>query len=124
MRRRQVVGRAGDSSARSRDAARLHQTRSPDKVDELREWLRIVNGQRRAEALATLVDEACSHEQAVLIEGKDGPMVVYVMEVADVDHSRRAAEQSSHPIDGDHREVMQRTLGDPVPSELLLDLHP
>ena len=95
-----------------------------EKVDELRNWLRTVNGPRRAEALVTLIDETCSHEQAFLIEGKDGPVVVYVMEVADVEQSRRAAELSSHPIDADHRQVMQRTVGDAVSSEVLLDLHP
>ena len=94
-----------------------------DKVDELREWLHMVNDRRRAEALATLVDEGCSHEQALLIDGKDGPVVVYVMEVADVEESRRAAEKSTHPIDADHRNVMRGALGDVVPSELLLDLH-
>ena len=95
-----------------------------DKVDELRQWLQTVNGPRRSEAVATLVDETCRHEQAFLIEGKDGPIVVYVMEVADVERSRRSAEQSRHPIDTDHRRVMQRAVGDAVPSELLLDLHP
>lgn len=95
-----------------------------DKVDELRDWLQTVNGPRRAEALATLVDETCGHEQVLLIEGKDGPVVVYVMEVADVERSRRAAEQSSHPIDADHRRVIQRAVGDAVPSEMLLDLYP
>jgi hypothetical protein len=46
------------------------------------------------------------------------------MEVADVERSRQAAEQSLHPIDADHRRVMQRAVGDAVPSELLLDFHP
>jgi hypothetical protein len=68
-----------------------------------------------------LVDETCTHEQAFLIEGKEGSVVVYVMEVADVEQSRRARERSSHPIDADHRRVMQRAVGDAVPSELLLD---
>jgi hypothetical protein len=96
----------------------------PAYVDDLRKWLQTFNGPRRNEALATLVDETCTHEQAFLIEGKEGPVVVYVMEVADVEQSRRAPERSSHLIDADHRRVMQRALGDAVPSELLLDLHP
>jgi Family of unknown function (DUF6176) len=100
----------------------IHHVR-PAHVDDLREWLQTVNGPRRDEALATLVDETCTHEQAFLIEGKEGPVVVYVMEVADVERSRRAPERSSHPIDVDHRRVMQLALGDAVPSELLLDLH-
>jgi hypothetical protein len=96
----------------------------PEHVNDLREWLRTVDGPRREEALATLVDETCTHEQAFLIEGKDGPVVVYVMEVEDVERSRQAAERSSHLIDADHRRVMRRALGDAVPVEVLLDLHP
>ena len=63
-------------------------------------------------------------EQAFLIECGSGSVLVYVMEVGDVERSRHAAEQSSHPIDADHRRVMQLAVGDAVPSELLLDLHP
>jgi Family of unknown function (DUF6176) len=96
----------------------------PAHVDDLREWLQTVNGPRRDEALETLVEETCTHEQAFLIEGKEGPVLVYVMEVADVEQSRRAPERSSHRVDADHKRVMQLALGDAVPSELLLDLHP
>lgn len=96
----------------------------PEHVDDLRDWLRTVNDERRAEALATLVDETCTHEQAFLIEGKDGPVVVYVMEVEDVGRSQQAVERSSHPIDADHQAVMRRAVGHEVPSELLLDLRP
>ena len=52
---------------------------NPGRANELREWLAEVNGPRRVEALATLVDEGCTHEQAYLIEGTEGPVVVYVM---------------------------------------------
>lgn len=69
-------------------------------------------------------DEGCSHEQAVLIEGKDGPLIVYVMEVEDVDRSKRAAVESKHPIDVQHQRVMRTAVGEAVPSEVLLDLRP
>lgn len=94
----------------------------PDYVDELREWLRTVNDERRDEALATLGDETCTHEQAILIEGKDGPVIVHVMEVRDIARSISAARSSQHPLDAEHREVMRRATGADVPSELLLDL--
>jgi hypothetical protein len=55
-----------------------------DHVDLLGDWLEEVNGPRRAEALAALVDEGRRHEQALLIEGKE-PLVVCVMEVEDVE---------------------------------------
>lgn len=83
-----------------------------------------MNGPRRQEGLATLLDEGCSHELALLIEGKDGPVVVYVMEVEDVETSQEAARSSRHPIDADHRRVMGATVGDSVPYEVLLDLRP
>jgi len=95
----------------------------PEGVDELREWFRAVNGERRQEALATLVDETCRHEQVHLVDGEDGPLLVLVMEVEDVEQSHKAVESSPHPIDAEHRAVMQRTVGGFVPTELLLDLH-
>lgn len=94
----------------------------PDEVDRLRAWLREVDGPRRQEALSTLVDEGCRHEQAYLIEGADGPVMVYVMEVEDIERSRSVGRDSRHAIDTDHRRVLSQTMGDPVPAELLLDL--
>jgi hypothetical protein len=95
---------------------------NPGHADELRDWLAEVNGPRRPEALETLVDEGCTHEQVFLVEGKDGPVVIYVMEVGDVRVSRQAARSSTHQIDADHELVIGRAIGDDVPSELLLDL--
>jgi uncharacterized protein (TIGR03085 family) len=66
---------------------------------------------RRVEALATLVDEGCTHEQAYLIEGTEGPVVVYVMEVDDIEASQEAARSSEHPIDADHKRVMELDVG-------------
>jgi hypothetical protein len=44
------------------------------------------------------------------------------MGVDDVEASQFAAESSEHPIDADHKRVMQEALGEALPSELLLDL--
>jgi hypothetical protein len=62
------------------------------------------------------------HEQAYLIEGAEGPVVVYVMEVDDIEASQEAVRSSEHPIDADHKRVMELAVGDLLPSELLLDL--
>ena len=78
---------------------------------------------RRQEALATLVDEGCTHEQTLLIEGSEGPVIIYVMQVDDIEASHEAARSSQHPIDSYHKRVMEQTVGDSLPSELLLDLH-
>lgn len=94
----------------------------PEEVDRLRAWLREVDGPRRQEALATLLDEGCRHEQAYLIDGVHGPVVVYVMEVEDVERSKSAGRDSRHAIDEDHKRVLSQTMGEAVPAELLLDL--
>ena len=93
----------------------------PDKVDRLRDWMLEVDGPRRREAIATLVDEGCRCERAYLIDGAHGPVLVYVMEVADVGQSEVAATRSSHPIDADHKAVLTETLGEHVPADLLVD---
>lgn len=95
---------------------------NPGHLDELRKWLQTANGSRRSEALATLLDEGVRHEQAYLLTGADGPVLMYVMEVEDVNRAQTAAARSIHPIDAEHRRVMTRALGDDVDSELVLDL--
>lgn len=95
-----------------------------DQVEVLRAWFAEVSDQRRAEALATLIDEGCRHEQAILIEGRDGPVLVYVMEVDDVTRSIQAVAESEHAIDADHQRVMREVLRGPVPAEVVLDLRP
>jgi hypothetical protein len=94
----------------------------PAQVEELRRWLAEANGPRRRETLATLVEEGCTHEQAFLIEGNEGPVVIYVMEVEDVERSREVFGSSQHQIDADHKRVMQAAVRGPVAAELLLDL--
>jgi hypothetical protein len=96
----------------------------PDHLDELRQWLKTANGPRRDEALATLSGEGCRHEQALFFSDAEGPMLLHVMEVENVEHSRQAAERSQHPIDADHRRIMARALGDAVEVETVLDLIP
>ncbi len=82
-----------------------------------------LNGPRREEALATLDDEGCSHELAVLVEGPDGPMVIYAMEVESVERSIEVANSSTHRIDQEHRGVMDVAIGARPSIECLLDLH-
>ena len=49
-------------------------------------------------------------------------MLLYVMEVEDIERSQLDAGSSLHLIDADHERVMGRAIGDPVEAELLLDL--
>lgn len=96
----------------------------PEKLSMLVDWLAEIDGPRRAEALATLVDEGCRHETALLIDGPDGPIVIYVMEVENEEDSRAAAAQSVHPVDADHKRVMSEALAERVPAQVLVDLRP
>jgi hypothetical protein len=94
----------------------------PEHEDLLREWMKQINGPRRSEALATLSDEGCTHEMALLMQGADGPVVIHVMEVESVERSRNAAENSRHQIDAEHRIVLATAIGERVEYDLLLDL--
>jgi hypothetical protein len=42
--------------------------------------------------------------------------------VEDPAQLRLASQRSGHPIDADHRRVMEAALGERIPSEVLLDL--
>ena len=95
----------------------------PEHLELFRKWMTQLNGPRRAEALATLDDEGCSHEIVVLIEGLEGPLAIYAMEVESIEHSREAAGTSSHPIDVEHRAILELALGDRPPLDKILDLH-
>ena len=95
---------------------------NPEHLELFREWMAELNGPRREEALATLGDEGCSHEVAVLVEVPDGHLVIYAMEVESVEKSREAADNSTHPIDKEHRAVMDKAIGELPSLEKLLDL--
>lgn len=96
----------------------------PGKVEKLRDWLQVVQGPRRDEVTATLVDEGVRHERAVLVESSDGPLLVYVVECDDYEAARAAFAKSEHPIDAEHKQVMAEVGGTPVPFEELLDVKP
>jgi hypothetical protein len=46
------------------------------------------------------------------------------MEVDDIGAPEEPAGSSGHPIDAHHKRVMEQIVGDPIASELLLDLRP
>ena len=96
---------------------------NPEHLELFREWMAQLNGPRREEVLATLDDEGCSHELAVLVKGPDGPLIIYAMEVESIEKSRDAADNSTHRIDKEHRAVMDKAVGERPSLEKLLDLH-
>ena len=94
----------------------------PEQVVPLRAWFRQVETTRRSEALATLIDETVTHEQAILVTDTDPPMLIYAMEVADPLQARRSADSGTHPIDAEHRAVTRAAIAGSPAQEVILDL--
>jgi hypothetical protein len=59
---------------------------------------------------------------ALLVDTPAGPLLIYVMECEDYDAAREAFARSRHPIDLEHKQVMSEVSGEPVPTEVLLDI--
>ena len=83
----------------------------PDQVERLEAWLREIMT-RQDEVRETFVQETVRHEQAFIVPGEKGPMLVYVMEFEDQERARAAARASTLPIDVEHRRVMSEVLAE------------
>jgi hypothetical protein len=93
----------------------------PEKVERLKAWL--AEAERRAdEVRETFRQEGVRHEQALLVETSDGPLLVYVGEMEDVEAAQRVFAASELPIDAEHKAVLTEVLGERVPTTTLLDL--
>lgn len=77
---------------------------------------------RAAEVRETFVQETVERELAYLIEGKDGPIVVYVIEASDLATMQRTVRENPFPIDIEHREVMSAVVEGPADVETLMDI--
>jgi len=95
------------------------------QVDRLRSWMSELMA-RSDEVRATFDQEGVRHEAAYLVEAREGPVLVYAIELADEARAQQAFEQSTLPIDLEHR----RTMNDVLESrgraavELLYELRP
>jgi hypothetical protein len=85
-------------------------TINPGKEPRLRAWLAELN-KRADEVRATFRDETVRSEQAFVVEGPNGPMLVYAIEASDFERGAAAFAKSHHPIDAEHRAVMQECVG-------------
>lgn len=94
----------------------------PDQVENLRTWFIDLQTVRRDEAIATLVDETVTQETAILIPNDDNPILIYAMEVEDPVQSKASANSGKHPIDAEHRAVMQAAVSGTPEHETLLDI--
>jgi hypothetical protein len=93
----------------------------PERLGRLRAWMAEL-AQREDEVRATFRQETVRHELAYLIQGPDGPLLVYLIEADDLEQAARAVRDNPLPIDLEHRQVMAEVLGGPVPAECLLDM--
>lgn len=77
---------------------------------------------RLVEVRETFVQETVEREMAFLLEGRDGPVLVYVIEAEDMEQCQRVVRERPFPIDLEHREVMMSVLEGPAQVETLLDV--
>ena len=96
----------------------------PDQVENLRQWFTELQTDRRDEVVATLIDETVTQETAVLIPNNGNPILIYAMEVDDPIQSKASANSGKHPIDAEHRAVMQAAIIGAPDHETILDVSP
>ena len=65
----------------------------PEKVDRLESWLRDLTS-RRDEVRESFAREAVRHEQAFIVPGEKGPLLIFVMEAEDHERGRAAFQTS------------------------------
>ena len=109
---------------RMRSTTRARHPVRPDQVENLRQWFNQLETDRRDEVIATLIDETVSQETAVLIPNNGNPILVYAMEVDDPVQSKASANSGKHPIDAEHRAVMQAAVSGVPDHETVLDISP
>jgi uncharacterized protein DUF6176 len=93
----------------------------PDKEQRLRAWLAELNS-RAAEVRATFREETVRAEQAYIVSGQEGPLLVYVIEADDLARGAKAFAASSHPIDAEQKAVMRECLAGSLKLKPLYDV--
>ena len=93
----------------------------PEKESRVRSWLKEL-GSRADEVRETFRDETVRAEQAYIIAGESGPLLVYVIEAEDPERGARAYAASRHKIDAEHKEVMRECLAEPLTLEPLYNM--
>ena len=83
----------------------------PEKEARLRAWLAELNT-RVDEVRETFRDETVRAEQAYIVQGGDGPLLLYVIEAEDFERGAKAYASSNHKIDTEHRAVMGECLAE------------
>jgi hypothetical protein len=92
-----------------------------NQVERLRDWLGEL-ARRADETRASFAQEGTRHERAYLLHDRDGPILVYAMELDDPERAHQAYAASTLPIDLEHKQVMRQVIAGRVDAELLYDL--
>jgi len=79
------------------------------QVDRLRAWMRELMD-RPDEVRQTFAQEGVRHEVAYLVEAREGPLLVYAIELEDEDRALEAFNNSTLPLDLEHRRTMESVL--------------
>jgi len=90
------------------------------EVDRLRSWMAELN-ERQDEVRETFAQEGVMHERAYLLEMEKGPVLVYAIEARDFEAASRAYNDSTLPIDLEHRKVMSKVLAEPADADLVYE---
>jgi hypothetical protein len=98
----------------------IHQLR-PEKEDRMRNWLVELNS-RADEVRMSFSAGTVRAEQACIVPGMDGPLLVYVSEAADQRLANMAYDTSELPIDREHRAVMEECVLTPLDVVPLYDV--
>lgn len=93
----------------------------PEKEARLRAWLAEL-GSRVDEVRETFREETVRAEQAYVVAGSEGPLLIYVIEAVDLEQGARAYSSSRHRIDAEHRAVMRECLVDSPKVKPLYDV--
>lgn len=83
----------------------------PGKEAELRNWFATLNA-RADEVRDSLRAGGIRAEQAFVLSGLSGSLLVYVSDAADQAHAELQFNDSSRPIDAEHRAVMEACIAD------------
>jgi hypothetical protein len=98
----------------------IHRIR-PDQEWRLREWLTMLNT-RPDEVRESLAASGVRAEQAFIIAGATGPLLVYVSEAEHTGYAADAYRRSNLPVDVEHRQVMDECLAEPVHETPVYDI--
>jgi hypothetical protein len=92
----------------------------PGQEDHLRKWMAELN-RRSTEVRETFAQEGVRHEQAYLLKTADGLVLIYAMEAADHARASSVFQNSTLPIDREHKRIMAQVLAEAAHAELLYE---